>query len=360
MSSLALSVGISSTTLEEPSAFRLGYRPWADGLRGFAILAVMGYHFPFNLLAHGHVGVDLFFVLSGFLITSLLLEEIQTGGRVSFGKFYARRALRLFPALWLMLIASVVLMYFADGVEVNYRSVWYALLYATNWVVALGLDHVPSPVMLTWSLAIEEQFYILWPVALALLVRFKVRKNAMLTIIGLAIAFVCINRSHLVTTAASIDRIAHASDTRVDGLLFGCFVAIWLAAGLPVPRAVLKAVTALLGIIFLLYMSGTIAPYGIGLTLANLFFGASITLMVSSAGSNWAMRIIEHRSIVWIGKLSYSLYLWHIFAYYLVARLAMPALVAFTASIVLSFTFASISYYLIERPFLRIKRRFSC
>jgi peptidoglycan/LPS O-acetylase OafA/YrhL len=162
-------------------AWKLGRRPALDGLRGVAILFVLLNHLVFlvppniQLFTGGFFGVDIFFVLSGFLITSLLLEEHARAGRISLTSFYRRRAFRLFPALWALLIATFVFSRMTPWAAANYplTSEWHALvavlLYLANWAFLL---HSPGAfgVGQLWSL-IEEQFYLVWPVALIILLK---------------------------------------------------------------------------------------------------------------------------------------------------------------------------------------------
>src|SRR5579885_2477102 len=149
---------------DPPGGFHLGYRPWLDGLRGLAILAVFVYHL--QLITGGFLGVDVFFVLSGFLITSLLLEEWQRRGTISFPRFYMRRALRLLPAFFAFLLACFVyiVIFRPDEVAAFRKEALVAACYVSNWPT---LHQVPMPTLgHAWSLSLEEQFYFLWPLLL--------------------------------------------------------------------------------------------------------------------------------------------------------------------------------------------------
>ena len=151
--------------------FRLGYRPALDGLRGIAILAVLAFHSRAFFLEGGFIGVDLFFVLSGFLITVLLVQEKAKHGRIDFKAFYIRRALRLLPAMLGLLtalwVATLVLGdRFATDAALMGKVMAVTLAYVPNWVLAFDLGAWPSALTHVWSLAIEEQFYLLWPALL--------------------------------------------------------------------------------------------------------------------------------------------------------------------------------------------------
>ncbi|HLY66186.1 MAG TPA: acyltransferase, partial [Chloroflexota bacterium] len=156
-----------------PQPFHLGYRPALDGIRGAAVLAVMLFHFGAPFDQGGFLGVDAFFVLSGFLITSLLVEEWARNAGISFRGFYLRRALRLLPALLVMLLgAGAVAATIAppEMREGTWRGIAVTLLYVANWQKVFS-DQSVGVLGHTWSLSIEEQFYILWPPLLCLLLR---------------------------------------------------------------------------------------------------------------------------------------------------------------------------------------------
>jgi Predicted acyltransferases len=348
---------IASQQSAETVQLRLGYRPWLDGLRGLAILSVMAYHA--ELLPRGHVGVDLFFVVSGLLITLLLLEERSETGKISFGRFYARRVLRLFPALFVMLCVSLILMLVSPEVGQNYRSVLYSAFYVTNWVVALGLDQVSSTLYITWSLAIEEQFYLLWPMLLALLLSFRNRRRLIVFGLSAALILCCALRVLLHSQGALVVRIGQGSDTRADGLIAGCLLAALISFGrLPSIRTV-RICIAVLALPFAAYVLEITEPFGVGLTLINLFFAAVLLLLFVEPPAR-TLTILQSRVLVWVGKLSYSLYLWHLFARYAAEKWMGKSSIGVTiASTLLAFAMAALSYYVIERPFLKLKKRYS-
>ena len=321
---------------------------------------VLAHHTEPVILQRGYLGVDLFFVLSGFLITNLLLEEWQTTNAIDFRSFYARRALRLFPALAVMLSASALMMYFVPGVGQNYRSILYAVFYVSNWVMALNLDQMSSTLILTWSLAIEEQFYLLWPLALHLAVRRRMRARAMLIGLTCLIVLICMHRSFLFLQGAPELRVMFASDTRADSLLAGCCVGIIANAGLLPRRIGLlgKLVIGALALVFTLYLVGVGQPEGVGLSVIAVFFGGLLVLLLSDPPKA-LLAVLNNRMLVWIGKISYGLYLWHLYAFFAVEMSGIDRKFQIVASIPLAFAFAIISYVLIERPFLKLKRRFA-
>src|ERR1044072_1415372 len=216
---------------------RLGYRPWLDGLRGIAITAVFIHHlqhfiyqgdrlFGWLFLPFGSLGVDIFFVLSGFLITTLLLEEHASTNTINLKKFYIRRALRLLPALFVLLaftaLFALLFLPFSEATTTARLSI-IAIFYGTNWALAFGersdlLGHL-------WSLAVEEQFYVIWPLALMLVLRFGLARRRLVLLIVSLIVLVCLYRCLLVSPEVDPLRIYFGSDTRADSLLAGCPVA---------------------------------------------------------------------------------------------------------------------------------------
>lgn len=210
--------------------FRLGYRPALDGLRGIAILAVLTFHSRGFYLAGGFIGVDLFFALSGFRITTLLVQEWSQYGRVNFKAFYARRAIRLLPAMFGILAAfwAVSLVFhsqFATSPALMTKVTVVTLAYVPNWFLAFGASW-PRRFVHVWSLAIEEQFYLVWPAILvACLATRRPLRTAVLVALGLAGA-VTLWRIYLTLEGAKFPRRYFATDTRSDGILVGCALSL--------------------------------------------------------------------------------------------------------------------------------------
>jgi peptidoglycan/LPS O-acetylase OafA/YrhL len=205
-------------------SFNLRYVPELDGIRGFAILAVIMYHAHVPFFRGGFIGVDIFFVLSGFLITSLLVREFNSRQHIDLKNFYVRRILRLVPALVVFLasFASIsMLMLDADKARSNIIDTLIALFYVTNWSWAFHI-HPPEFLAHTWSLAIEEQFYFIWPVLLITLLRLaRSHMNVIFSVILLLLSS-WLTRIFLAVGGASLDRLYNGLDTRGDELLVGC------------------------------------------------------------------------------------------------------------------------------------------
>lgn len=310
---------------------RLTYRPELDGLRAIAVLLVLGSHAQVPGFGLGApAGVTLFFVLSGMLITGLLVGERDRFGRVDVRSFYARRALRLLPALYAFMVVAIVGSAF---------SVWPSrpaapivplsvLGYFENWLAATG-----EPTGMyghTWSLAVEVQFYVVWPALLLAALRFLDRRWIA---VGLIVAAVLVWpwREFLMSTFG-YDRAFHETDSMLDALLLGCAIALL--------RVRLPSWVGWLGLVGL----GVVSEVWDGPGIGHWFSLASLAAALAVAG---CPRILGWAPLAYVGRISYSLYLWsYLFIW---SGLPWPVIVA------ASFACAALSYRYIERPFLRIK-----
>lgn len=353
---------------------RLGYRPELDGLRAVAIVAVMAFHLPGEPLTGGFLGVDLFFVLSGFLITTLLVEEFAANGRISLGAFYMRRALRLLPAVVALLavlwVAVLVLgARFRTTPAIMASTTAYTLGYVANWALALNLAKGwPTALDHLWSLSVEEQFYLAWPLILAGLLTRRVSRAGILRVLAIGIAGITAWRVWLSLHGASFDRLYYATDTRADELLIGCAAAMLFSSAMGESRSrewIAKNRLALAlggGVIFCLGLAllHNTAPstYRGVLTFAVLG-AAALCLGVAAGPVPGLTRVLQAKPVVWIGRISYGLYLWHFVVFYAVARMPHP-LARFDAvwGALGAIVCAAASFYLVEQPCLRLKRRF--
>jgi peptidoglycan/LPS O-acetylase OafA/YrhL len=347
-----------------PPGNRLGYRPALDGVRGVAILLVIGWH-AYGRPSGGFLGVDLFFVLSGFLITSLLLQEWQLRGSFSLPHFYYRRALRLLPALVLM-VACYVLFSLAEyfgGTTHNAHSLREALegalfgvLYVSNFVQATG-HLLPGGIGHLWSLATEEQFYLLWPLALYGALRRGARSRGLALGLGGVIVLLFVHRLELVLRGVPQQRLYFGPDNTFDVILIGCLAGVWFSFGLPraLAHSTVRRVAGWLGLVVVSTMVAFSTlwqrPLYGGLLSVFAVATAVVLLSVVLECDSWIARILSYRPLVFVGRISYGLYLWHAVILFSFGYLPRPA------KVVLAFLLATASYYGVERFFLRRKRR---
>jgi peptidoglycan/LPS O-acetylase OafA/YrhL len=334
-------------------AFRLGHRAFLDGVRGIAVLLVLVFHFSTvnEFPRGGFLGVDLFFVLSGFLISAMLLEEHRSSGRINLKNFYARRALRLLPALVVVSLTSVI-------ISGNWRPALYALFYVANWVLAFGKFGDLGLLEHTWSLSIEEQFYLFYP--LLLLFLFKVKRRYQVRILLGLIALVAINRAYLYSPLISIARLYAGLDARADSLLIGCVVGFAVSDRVRPKRKLLNyvALGAAILMVGFLYRSHFASPYLYcgGYTIFSACAGV-LLFTLFQAPPALVLRILENPLLTWIGRISYGLYLWNPLMIKLINP-SWPTLLKLVLQIVILLVIVSLSYYGVELPFLRLKRRF--
>ena len=349
-----------------PNAF-LSSRLFAlDGLRVFAVIAVFTFHAYSDRMLGGEVGVDVFFVLSGFVITLLLLREWTATRRIRFGRFYVLRLARLWPALLAMCAAVAVIAIFRH--DLLYRNgatdaLWGAL-YVENIVrAATPTDGLTaSPIGHTWTLGVEEQFYLLWPLLLVILLRwFSLRKA---TIITAALAVVPLGlRIAFWHAGAGANRVSNSLDTRADQLLFGCVLALvlvgWPTLAMWFQRisrfAMWPALAALVWIALFFparTMTGTLLGYHdrYGFVVTGLL-AATVICGLATNASSLLTRGLSVRWLRWPGRnLSYGFYLWHYPVLGMIPALGGPQSVRVAVAFAITTLLALLSWRFIERP----------
>lgn len=360
-----MGVASSQTTVSRADLVApLGYRPALDGIRAFAVLAVLGFHagtmlgFHPEALKGGFIGLDIFFVLSGFLISTLLLEEWVESGSVARLAFYRRRARRLLPALGLA-VALVGLIYLLrPGIDRGAGFGWSALAaisYSANFTHAdLGLfTH-------TWSLALEEQFYILWPPVLLLCLRRRWPPQHTLALALVLATGFAVSRAALWAG----ERDGFSLNWRGDGLLFGCALA--LARSAPVMRRFVdrlgvRTSVALSAVAVLLVFASEVAPddsvnfFG-GLSLVAVAAGVVIVHAATAARSPLT-ELLTWQPLVWIGRRSYGIYLLHLPLFAAIKSFAWGVWPTTFVAVVVTLIAAAASFRWIESPFLRRQPR---
>ena len=338
--------------------------PALDGLRAVAVFLVIFYHFGFSRVPGG-LGVLAFFVLSGFLITLLLLKENNKGGNISLSNFYMRRVLRIFPAFYVYWFAVAGLLVLT-GRAVPWRHAFSAFVYLGDYYNAI-VRPPDSFVSHTWSLAIEEQFYLLWPTLLYAFRRDVVRLTHVL--VGL-IGFVWVYRVFL-ELVVRVDQsyIYNAFDARLDHLLIGCLLAVLLERGVLASlwqflcsKVYFPGVTLalLIGSVFLEELHGNRYRDLVGFMLNPILVAILLVQMVNfSTSAPW--KGINWSWVRYLGRISYSLYLYQQMTLYPARRIlaGQPLFVQLLAAVAGTVVVASGSYFLIERPFLGLKSKFS-
>jgi len=376
--------------------------PALDGVRALAVLGVMAYHGGISWLGGGFLGVDAFFVLSGFLITSLLIEEWRRRRTIALGSFWSRRARRLLPALLLVLVFVACYAAFVatpgtyPGLRLDalstlfYVANWHFILVGANYFNQTGL---PSPLTHTWSLAIEEQFYVVWPlVALTVLAVFRHRpRRGLGMLLGVSVAGAAgsaVEMAWLFGRGASLTRLYYGTDTHAQSLLAGAALACtfgllaerraaqvgagaaarpalaessgdpgWVATG-----ARSKAALGWLGLagiagggVLWWHLNGDDPLLYRGGFLLAAATTAAVLVSVVAAPAGAPARLLSLRPLRFLGRISYGMYLWHypLFVWIDGARTGLTGYRLFGVESAATVVAATLSYYLVERPIRR-------
>jgi peptidoglycan/LPS O-acetylase OafA/YrhL len=348
----------------------LPHIPALDGVRGVAVIAVLLFHD--GDLAGGFLGVDLFFALSGFLITSLLLTEGHQKGHIALGWFLARRARRLLPALTGLLLGvaafSAAFADPADRAEIRAQA-WAAMLYVPNWYAVFAdrdywaLFRAPSPLQHTWSLGIEEQFCVIWPLALAALwAGCRHRTPRILVVASLLLAAASAAAMWILYDPTDTSRVYFGTDTRAAPLLLGAALAAWHAGRGPLRSPVARVLLELAGVSGAIGLAAAFgrtegespALYRGGFALFSVAAVALIHAAVHPRRGPLA-HALSWCPLRWIGIISYGTYLWH-WPVYLVldpARTGLSSGELLVMRIAATLAVALVSYVFVERPILR-------
>ena len=364
-----------STTKSPHDARKLGksYMPGLDGLRALAVLAVLLYHISPNQFIGGYIGVDLFFVISGFLITYRNLQNIQNPNKTfTLKNFWLRRARRLIPALVLVILVCVPIgaIIYPDILVGAFRQVAGALTYSTNWVEIIhGSNYFdqanPSLFKNFWSLAVEEQFYIIWPPLLLLLLSRRLKNSQLVTIVA-TIAVASMVLMGVLAAPDNYTRVYYGTDTHCFGLAMGIIFAFiwnkekgslskeWLSAQPWIPAL---APVGLIGFILIVMLVPDTAAftYPFGLVLGSLFSLFLVGAVIIRPDALFT-RITELAPLRWIGVRSYGIYLWH-WPMLVFGRILIPTAMGTVENVavdvlfaLISFVASDLSYRFIEEP----------
>jgi peptidoglycan/LPS O-acetylase OafA/YrhL len=314
------------------------------GTRHFAMSAAQG-----NIFALGELGVHVFFVISGYLITRLLLEELDRRQHISIGRFYLRRTLRIFPPYY-TLIAVLVAAQAAGWLELAPHDAVRALTYTSNYDAGRSwyIGH-------TWSLSVEEQFYLLWP---AVIILAGTRRAIVVAACAVLLApIIRVGSWELMRWAA--DGIGHRFETVADAIAIGCLLAgtrAWLHRSRMYMRALASPLFAIVPLAVLganLLHDHPVVYFGLGFTIVNLGVVACLDWCVTYADGSVG-RALNAAPLVFVGQMSYSLYLWQ---QLFLNRASPSAAASFPLNIVLAVAAALASFFVIEQPALRLRRR---
>ncbi len=345
------------------SGYPLGYYPALDGMRGILTLGVLAAHTRYLLLPGAIVFMDVFFVMSGYLITSILLTDYRKRGRIDFKKFYARRFMRLYPALGAMCLALlVVAWFFSSEFRLRVIDVAVAFFYLSNYWRAFDLPGLWYTTH-TWSLAVEEQFYLLWPITFAVLMRWLgATRKCVALLLAAAIGFAGW-RIWLATNGATVQRLYNGFDTRADSLLVGCALAVGLQLVdlAKYPRLCRVLAWSLLPLAaFELWCGLTITDsmrwYYYWMPLFGTIPGAIALLALLQPQRTFMHAFYEWPVLVFCGRICYGLYLWHYPVFSLLrGEMKMRYYQVFLLGWPIAFGLAIASYYLLERYFMRAR-----
>ncbi|MDH6670276.1 peptidoglycan/LPS O-acetylase OafA/YrhL/lysophospholipase L1-like esterase [Paenibacillus sp. LBL] len=345
------------------------YMPGLDGLRALALIGVMGYHWNFGFAGGGFLGVSLFFVLSGYLITDILASQWHHQRRIDLKDFWIRRFRRLLPAMLLMLFILVVWVTLFDRSRlltlrgevlgaVTYISNWQFIYQQQSYFESFG---PPSPLGHFWSLAVEEQFYLLWPLIMLAGLKLFPRRGQLFSFIAAGAAASALVMALIYQPGEDPSRVYYGTDTRAFGLLIGAGLAIvWPSwkLSLQVSTAVrrrlnLTGAAALLIILFMMWQVDRYDPflYRGGMFLFSMAAAVLVAVLAHPAAS--ISRLLSWKPLLWVGVRSYGIYLWH----YPVMILTSPAsgsgdlslpqvVLQITASVIL----AALSWKYVEEP----------
>jgi peptidoglycan/LPS O-acetylase OafA/YrhL len=352
------------------------YIPAIDGLRALAVIAVMFYHLGFSWIPGGFLGVDLFFVISGYVITRMLLDSIAQSGGLDLRGFYLARLRRLLPALLFMLTTTIIAVgiWAPDTIKRLLIDTPFALTGTINWwLVANEQDYFESigrPPLLqhTWSLAVEAQFYLIWPLILYFILKKFGKKHIPVAALSIAaasgIALLLVSVSIDAANASKVSHVYFGTDTHSIGLFLGAALAVsWIPQNFRVEISRKGqnfidgiGVIGFIGILatFLFIDASNPAMYKIAFPLAGVF-GAAIIASIVHPASRFAP-VLQNKVLLWIGERSYAIYLWH-WVIFQVTRptvdLAGQAWALYSLRILIVFALADISLRYVELPVRR-------
>ena len=356
-----------------PKRIRTRYIPALDGLRAFAVLAVIAYHMSIGWAPGGLMGVTVFFVISGYLINGLLVSEHRRTGRISLSQFWLRRVRRIVPAVLLAVAGTVALSALISPSLLDkarpdilpsllFYNNWWQIFHEVSYFEAAG---APSPLTHFWSLAIEEQFYIVWPLLLIALFHFKLKKRPMAAVILILAIASGIEMALMYSPATDPSRVYYGTDTRAMSLLVGAWLSlVWPSSAFGRRSRTQRSrttwiafnvagVAAFVGIAAIVVLTSGFSPfpYRGGIALASVLSAVLIAVLV--VPDTWVARFLQLPPFVWIGKRSYGMYLWHFPIILLTSRVSSTVEVPWwirLSQLIVIIAVAELSYRFVEDP----------
>ncbi|MBC1612176.1 acetyltransferase [Listeria welshimeri] len=345
------------------------YVPSIDGLRALAVIAVIAYHLNFSWAKGGFIGVDIFFVLSGYLITNILLTQWEKNQTLQLKHFWLRRFRRLIPAAYIMIVVVVIFsVLFHSEILKNLRgdaiasffyvSNWWFIFHNVSYFDSFGM---PSPLKNLWSLAIEEQFYLIWPVFLLVFLRWVKNPKLLLKIvIGLGLLS-AIWMTILYVPGTDPSRVYYGTDTRLFDLLSGCALAfVWpfnrLSPNIPKRSKAALNIAGTISILFFFLITALVSEYQPFLYRGGLLFVAIMgVVMIATIAhpASYLSKIFSFKPLRWIGTRSYGIYLWHYPIITLttpVLEIGQPSIWRSILQVAATFIIAELSFRYIETP----------
>ncbi|MBC1499943.1 acetyltransferase [Listeria weihenstephanensis] len=355
--------------MERSTRYKRKYVPSIDGLRALAVIAVIAYHLSFGWASGGFLGVDVFFVLSGYLITNILLSEWEKNERIDLKKFWLGRFRRLIPAVYLMIVVVVVFAVIFNRpllatlrgdatASFLYLSNWWFIFHNVSYFDSFGMA---SPLKNLWSLAIEEQFYIIWPLFIFGALKFIKKPKNILRIILIAALASAVLMAILYSPDADPSRVYYGTDTRAFGLLLGGALAfVWpftrLSPNIPKQGKIAVNVAGTASVLIFILCVATVNEYDSFLYRGGMFLIAinSIVMIATIAHpASYLSKIFSFKPLRWIGMRSYGIYLWHYPIITLttpITDVGTPNLLRATLQVAATLLIAEVSYRFIETP----------
>lgn len=342
-----------------------GYIPGLNGLRALSVLIVLIAHMGLEHIIPGGFGVTVFFFISGFLITRLLIAEHEAKGRITLKQFYIRRFIRLYPALLFMVFGTTIAYIMLGWGGPKPLEFFSAVFYGTNFYqvgVRMVGDQPFMPWTHLWSLAVEEHFYLIFPAFLVMLSGHwsRILKGLMLVLLAVLLWRTFI---YLQTSVQLENYTFMMTDTRIDSLIWGCVLSIMLhvqgsTKKLSSLMGFAPVIISLIAILMSFIIRDEAFRYTVRFSLQGLALFTLFLNLFFWDKFRWAISVLEWKPLAWFGTISYALYLWHVPIIDMCVRVFGEGPKAYLMALPLSIYAAAFSYYIVEKRFLNLRKAF--